>query len=116
MNTVKVEPAFLRGFIACRLIPLDKDPGVRPIGIGEVARRIVSNATITLLKPDLIKATAPLQTCAGLKGGIDPETEAILIVDATNAFNILCREAALHNIKFICPELSTFVKICMVGK
>ena len=40
----------------------------------------------------------------------DPETEAILIVDATNAFNILCREAALHNIKFICPELSMFVQ------
>ena len=100
MNTVKVEPAFLRGFIACRLIPLDKDPGVRPIGIGEVARRIVSNATITLLKPDLIKATAPLQTCAGLKGGIEAsvhgmrkifhDPEAIFIVDATSAFNILC--------------------------
>ena len=63
LNTVNVDPIALRGFVACRLIPLDKDPGVRPIGIGEVSRRIISNATVTLLKPDLIEATAPLQTC-----------------------------------------------------
>ena len=28
----------LESFIACRLIPLDKRPGLRPIGVGEVLR------------------------------------------------------------------------------
>ena len=35
------------------------------------------------------------------------ETEAILLVDATNAFNTINRQAALHNIKVICPAMST---------
>ncbi len=36
--TTYVEPIGLMAYTACRLIPLDKFPGVRPIGIGEVAR------------------------------------------------------------------------------
>ncbi len=39
-----VDPNGLSAYVACRLIPLNKDPGVRPIGIGEVARRIITNA------------------------------------------------------------------------
>ena len=70
LNREQVDPSYLRAFIAGRLIPLDKDPGVRPIGIGEVLRRIVSSATMSLLQPELVNATAPLQTCAGLTGGI----------------------------------------------
>ena len=40
----------------------------------------------------------------------DEDTEAILFVDAANAFNALNRKAALHNVQYTCPELSTFVK------
>ena len=122
LNTEHVKSNYLRAFVAGRLIPLDKKPGVRPIGIGDVLRRIISSATISLLRPELVSSTAPLQTCAGLAGGIeasihalrkmyeDPKTEAILLVDASNAFNAMNRAAALHNVQYTCPELATFVK------
>ena len=34
------------------------------------------------------------------------ETEGALLVDATNAFNSINRQAALHNISIICPSLA----------
>ena len=37
------------------------------------------------------------------------ETEAALLLDATNAFNTLNRVTALHTIRFICPSLSTIL-------
>ena len=58
--TEHIYPGCLKEFTACRLVPLDKghdsngDPGVRPIGIGEVLRRIIgkflsSNLTFNML-------------------------------------------------------------------
>ena len=41
-----VDPEGLAAFVACRLIPLDKCPGVRPIGVGEVPRRIIAKAIL----------------------------------------------------------------------
>ena len=40
--TTFLRPEGLSAFVACRLIPLDKCPGVRPIGVGEVPRRNVA--------------------------------------------------------------------------
>ena len=37
------------------------------------------------------------------------DTEAILLVDATNAFNVINCQAALHNIQVICPAISTIL-------
>ena len=56
-------------FIACRLIPLDKCPGVRPIGISEIPRRIISKAILWILSPDIQDAAGPLQVCASQVGG-----------------------------------------------
>ena len=36
-------------------------------------------------------------------------TEAVLLVDASNAFNSLNRKTALHNIRHLCPSLSTIL-------
>ena len=39
-NTL-VGPKSLEAFVACRLIALSKDPGVRSIGAGEILRRSI---------------------------------------------------------------------------
>ena len=123
----EIHPDTLHEFIACRLIPLDKgsdkegNPGVRPIGIGEILRRIVGKVVVRSTREDIIAAAGPLQTCAGLKSGIEAsihamriifecdETEALLLVDAENAFNNLNRKAAIHNIKQLCPPFHRFL-------
>ena len=38
------------------------------------------------------------------------DTEAILLVDASNAFNAVNRRAALHNIRVNCPAISTILR------
>ena len=114
----------ISAFLASRLIPLDKNPGVRPIGVGEVLRRIIGKIVMKVVKKDVITSTGSLQLCAGQDAGCEAaihssydlfhqdETEAVLMVDASNAFNSINREAFLHNIKVICPAISTYVFNC----
>ena len=40
------------------------------------------------------------------------ETDAILIADGENAFNSINRKALLHNIKYLCPAIATFLYNC----
>ena len=51
--TSYVDPSSVSPFLACRLITLDKQPGVRPIGIGDAARRIIAKAVLHTLCPDI---------------------------------------------------------------
>ena len=41
----------LWSFIACRLIPVSKNPGVRPIGICETLRRIIGKVIMKIVGP-----------------------------------------------------------------
>ena len=66
-----VDPSGIEAFVASRLIPLDKCPGVRPIGIGEVHRRIIAKAVMSFLKPDILEASGSLQLCAGQPAGCE---------------------------------------------
>ena len=38
------DSSLIQAYTSCRLIPLNKNPGVRPIGVGEVLRRIIDKA------------------------------------------------------------------------
>ncbi len=116
-----VDPAGIDALLNNRLIPLDKNPGVRPVGVGEVLRRIIGKSILAILGKDVSKIAGARQLCAGQPGGCeaaihalrqvfaDVGTDAVLLVDADNAFNRLNRAVALHNIRYICPPLSTIV-------
>ena len=121
--TSYVDPKCISPLLACCLIALDKNPGVRPIGTAEVARRIIAKAVLCVVKPDIQAASGCLQLCAGQISGVEAavhavrtafeseENEAVLLVDASNAFNSLNRLVALHNISRLCPPLATILII-----
>ena len=44
----------------------------------------------------------------------DENTDAILLVDASNALNSLDRQSFLHNISYLFPSIAIFVKICLI--
>ena len=46
----------LEAYTACRLIPLDKNTGVRPIGVGVVLRRSIGKAILSVIKPDIVSS------------------------------------------------------------
>ena len=117
LNTELMEP-----YNACRLIPLDKNPGVRPIGIREVMRRIIGRIITKCLKNELMSLGSNYQLCVGQKCGIEyaihtlrdqyskTSDDAVLLIDAENVFNSLNRKLALKNIENTCPSLLTAIK------
>ena len=116
------EPDCLTELLASRLIPLDKNPGVRPIGIGEILRRIMGKCVTWNIKKDIESSAGGLQTCAGHKAGIEAaihaihdiykgdECEGLLLVDASNAFNSLNRKVALANMSSLCPPFFQYLQ------
>ena len=68
--------------------------GFRPIGVGEVIRRIIGKCVTRVAKQDVINASGAMQVCAGQKSGGEAaihamrnifeadETDAALLVDA----------------------------------
>ena len=77
ISTTLVDPSGLEAFVACRLITLDKCPGIRPIGIGEVARRSIGKAIARILAHEIQEITGPLQTCAGHLSGCEAAVHAM---------------------------------------
>ena len=114
-----VDPLTIEPIVASRL---DKGNGeVRPIGVGEVIRRIIGKCVTRVAKQDVIDASGTMQVCAGQKSGGEAAihamrnifeadvTDAALLVDASNAFNSLNRATALNNIRVLCPLIATYV-------
>jgi hypothetical protein len=121
LATKSYHPKLIMAYVASRLIPLDKSPGIRPIGIGEVLRRIVGKIISRHSTSEIKEAAGPLQTCAGHGAGAEAAihamrqvfesegTDAVLLIDASNAFNCLNRSVALHNIQITCPKIATYL-------
>ena len=115
--TEDLDSGDLMAFTASRLIALNKSPGVRPIAVGEAFRRLIGKAVMTVVERDAMHVTAPIQLCVGVPSACEAsvhamaelyertETQAILLVDAQNAFNSFNRQAALQNIPILCPAV-----------
>ena len=116
-------PSLLEAFTSCRLLKLNKNPGIRPIGVGEVLSRIVGKTIAGFLKEEIKEAAGPLQVCAGHSAGAEAaihamrqvfaeeRTDRILLIDAINAFNTMNKSVALHNIQLTCKEIALYIII-----
>ena len=102
----EIDFAFLAPFNDCKLIPFDKNPGVRPIGIGDVPRRIFAKAILYCIGDDIAEAQIPCKFGYWMRSRYachegpfcDDRTEAALMIDASNPFNSVNHQAALYNI------------------
>ena len=100
------------------MISLNKNPGVRPTGVGEVLRWIIGKIIGWVLKNDPQDVAGPLRTktTTGLKGEAeavirttknifeDDETKAVIPVDTSNTFNSLNQMVSLHEVQVLCPQ------------
>ena len=71
-----LQPIFA-GRLHLLLIPLDKNPGIRPIGVGEVMRRIVEKTIAEFLKEEIKDVAGHLQVCAGHSAGLEAAIHAM---------------------------------------
>ena len=63
--------------MACRLVALDKMPGVRHVGIGEMLLRALAKLVMREAGDQAKTACGNLQLCAGLQAGIEGSTHAV---------------------------------------
>jgi len=117
ISTQYRDPIGLEAFLANRGIPLDKGGGaLRPIGVGELLRRIVGKAVLEVVGENVQKAAGPLQLCAGESAGVeagihamrelfnDVDNEGVFLIDAANAFNKVNRAAVLSSVPRSIPS------------
>ncbi len=72
-----VEWPWIRAMMSSRLIALDKNPGVRPIGVGEVLRRLMGKVMVLCTGADVQDECGADQLCSGLRGGIEGAIHAV---------------------------------------
>ena len=119
--TQYIDPMTTEPLVANRLILLDKGEGaVRPIGVGEILTRSCGKCVMSVANKDVVIASGSLQLCGGQKSGSEAaihamntisesdDTDTVLLIDASNAFNALNRAAALHNIRILCPIIAIY--------
>ena len=63
--------AAYRAFMACRLVALDKQPGVHPVGIVEIYRRLWAKCILNAIVTQATVACDNFNLCAGLPAGIE---------------------------------------------
>ena len=81
-------------------------------------RRLISKSVLQVARDDIQRVAGCLQRCAGQEAACEvgilamrslfenEAVEAVLLVDASNAFNSPNREAGPRNTRIICPTLA----------
>ena len=80
LGCFKPEYAKIRALNHVRLLAVDKEPGVRPLGCGEIWMRLISGTILDQCKERARDACNNVQLCAGLQAGIEGATHAMLDV------------------------------------
>ena len=111
----------MRALLAHRGIALNKNPGVRPIGVGECLQRLEAKAMALATGVDATEVCGADQLCAGAKASIEAaahamhsvfnqeDTEAVILVDAANALNSISSQSVLWNCRIFWPRCSVFL-------
>ena len=94
--------AVYQALMSGRLIALNKQPGIRPVGVGETWRRMMAKCLLKVAGPEAKTACGTTQLAAGLEAGVEGAIHAMrvlwedhkkeedwgfLLIDARNAFN-----------------------------
>jgi hypothetical protein len=69
--------AAYRAMMANRLVALDKQPGTRPVGIGEIYRRLWAKCLLKAIGSQATAACGNYNLCAGLQAGIEGAIHAV---------------------------------------
>eukprot|EP00978_Attheya_sp_CCMP212_P001429 scaffold3002_cov64-Attheya_sp.AAC.2 len=116
--------AATRAMLACRLLALNKWPGIRPIGIVEVWQRLSTKVVLEVTVNAAKARCGDSQLCVSLEAGVEGGIHAMrhiweedkmeeewgfLLVDARNAFNEGNRIAMLWTVRHIWPSGARFL-------
>ena len=119
--------AAYRALMSNRLVALDKCPGVRPVGIGEVWRRLMAKCVLSVAGHEAKTVCGSQQLCCGLEAGIEGAVHTlsekwtecneeddwgVLLVDARNAFNEGNRIKMLWTVRHLWPAGARFAFNC----
>ena len=109
------------------MIALDKQPGVRLVGVGETWRHLIAKIVLKVTGPEATMACQDDKLCAGIKAGIDgdihkvqaiwdenstTEESGVLLIDAKDAFNEIDRVRIPCMVRRLWPSGACFVFNC----
>ena len=119
--------AAYRAFMSGRLIALEIQPGVRPVGVGETWRRLFANILLKVTGSEATMACQDDHMRAGLKAGINGAIHGVqalwdensttenwgsLLVDANNVFDEIHRVGMLWTVRHLWMYGARFVFNC----
>ena len=119
--------AAYRVLMSGRLIALDKQPGIRPVGVGETWRRMMAKCLLKVAGPEAKAACGMTKLAGGLEAGIEGAIHAMrvlweehkkeddwgfLLIDACNAFNEENRTDMLWAVLYEWPSGAQFTFNC----